>query len=433
MNEIVYVCDMETYEMIYMNQKAREQHGIHSLEELEGKKCYELIQGSSSPCALCNNAELQPGHFIEWKYFNPIVCREFLLKDSMLEHNGRHCRIELAIDLTAEKSQDPSSLESLNNEVILNEALRLSLSTSSADKSIRILLEYVGMALHCERICIFEEKEGELYDNTYEWCAVSVSPQIDHLQNIPKKDAASWMKPFQETQNVVIRNLEDIRETDPVIYGYLQPQDIHSLVASPLIYQNKIIGFFGVDNPPENLIQPISALLLIMRHFIVSLLRRRDLIQRLEALSFSDQLTGLGNRHAMDVFAEELDPQTSIGVIYCDVMGLKHVNDTLGHRAGDDLLIRNCACLRSCFPKASLFRIGGDEFLVLRTDISREELDEKTARLRSAMKEQNVLMAIGVVWYPDSKKDLSKLLSEADKLMYEDKRKYYEKNDRRNR
>ena len=43
--------------------------GIHSKEELAGKKCYELLQNSSLPCTICNNDELQEGQFKEWRYF----------------------------------------------------------------------------------------------------------------------------------------------------------------------------------------------------------------------------------------------------------------------------------------------------------------------------------------------------------------------------
>ena len=80
MNEYVYVADADTHELVYMNKKMRDTYGIHSKEELAGKKCYELLQNSSLPCTICNNDELQEGQFKEWRYFNPLLNKINTLK-----------------------------------------------------------------------------------------------------------------------------------------------------------------------------------------------------------------------------------------------------------------------------------------------------------------------------------------------------------------
>ena len=51
----------------------------------------------------------------------------------------------------------------------------------------------------------------------------------------------------------------------------------------------------------------------------------------------------------MDKYVRQIDPEQSVGVVYCDVTGLKGVNDTLGHKAGDDLILRASACLAQVF------------------------------------------------------------------------------------
>jgi diguanylate cyclase (GGDEF)-like protein len=208
------------------------------------------------------------------------------------------------------------------------------------------------------------------------------------------------------------------------MYELLYPQDIHSLIASPLIYNNKILGFFGVDNPPAELMQNISTLFMIMGHFIVSLLRRRDLMLRLERFSYHDQLTGFNNRQGMDQYLSELPKGGSIGVIYGDVTGLKQINDNLGHKSGDALLVRACKCIKTIFPNEALFRIGGDEFLIICTGISKDELIEKIAQLKAELLERHIVMAIGYVWRPKSDGNFDKLLTEADRLMYSDKGKH---------
>lgn len=119
-----------------------------------------------------------------------------------------------------------------------------------------------------------------------------------------------------------------------------------------------------------------------MGHFIISVLRRRNLVRQLQEMSYLDQLTRFGNRHAMDERIADIRPGESIGAVYCDVTGLKQVNDTEGHKAGDRLILRACDCLREVFGDQSLFRIGGDEFLVLCARMGEKELAERVESLK---------------------------------------------------
>jgi diguanylate cyclase (GGDEF)-like protein len=109
------------------------------------------------------------------------------------------------------------------------------------------------------------------------------------------------------------------------------------------------------------------------------------------------------------------------------VTGLKKVNDSMGHDAGDKLLLKACACLKEAFEGYSHFRIGGDEFLVLCAGIAEEEMKKRTEQLREIAKENEVVIAVGMVWSPHCRNGIDRLLMEADERMYEDKRAYYAK------
>ena len=84
MDECMYVADIDTHELIYMNKKALNIYGFKSVDEVVGKKCYEILQNSSSPCKICNNEDLSVGQFKEWRYFNPILNKHFILKDTII-------------------------------------------------------------------------------------------------------------------------------------------------------------------------------------------------------------------------------------------------------------------------------------------------------------------------------------------------------------
>lgn len=427
MQESVCVVDMDSYELVYANRYARKIYGIELTENAGTKKCYELLRGSSLPCTGCNHKKLTPGFFVEEVRYNPVIRKKQALKETVIEQNGKRYRFELGVDLSAWEQQNRGYED---NETMINEGLRIAMMASMPEDSIEALLEYLGQSLGSDRVYIFEEMEAGTFCNTYEWCADGVSPEKENLQNVAFHVVSLWYQKFLRDENVIIKNLDSVRKTDRAVYEYLKPQNIHSLVVSPLVREEKIVGFYGVDNPPEKFLEHITTLLQILGHFIVTLLNRRNHVRRLEELCYQDQLTGIGNRHAMNEYMGTMQSGKSIGILYCDVMGLKKVNDQKGHREGDKLLIRVGECLKKVFGGQALFRIGGDEFLVLCEGIGKEEMDGLVKMLNDEMHERNSHMAVGCVWRADNDENIDWLLKEADERMYEDKRIRYEKDNR---
>lgn len=205
----------------------------------------------------------------------------------------------------------------------------------------------------------------------------------------------------------------------------MKRQNIHSLVVVPLYDDGKVIAFYGVDNPPPPSLEYASNMLQIMGHFLVSCIKRRNLMSLLENMSYKDQLTKLGNRFAMEKYINEIDTEKSIGVVYCDITGLKRVNDSMGHEAGDQLILRACDSLKKAFGEYGLFRIGGDELLALCAGIEHAALMERIGLLKECMKQNNVNMAVGEIWREKYQTGLDTLLQESEKRMYADKAAYY--------
>ncbi len=422
LNEIVYVADPVSHELVYMNRRAREIYGIDCEEDMRGRKCHEVLSGSSAPCAACNYEQMRPGFFHEEVRYNPVIKKKLALKDTLIETKSGKYRFELAVDLGAWEQQN---IAYEANEVMVNEGLRLSLAAHTPEKSIAVLLEYLGQSLNSERVYIFEETDRQTLRNTYEWCASNVVPQKDNLQDVPFDVVSMWYQRFVKSQNVIIKNLESIKDKDSAVYEYLAPQKIQSLVVSPLVNEGRIIGFYGVDNPPEKFLEHITTLLQILGHFLVALIHRRNHVRRLEELCFEDQLTGIGNRHAIRDYFERIHVDECIGIVYCDVMGLKKMNDNKGHQAGDQLLLRASECLKRVFKEYGLFRVGGDEFLAVCVGIGEQELQSRSGILRDKMKEHDAPMAVGYVWRADCREDMDTLLKLADHKMYENKRMLY--------
>ncbi len=428
MNELVYVADVDTYEFIYMNKKALSICGLTSLEQTRGKKCYEVLQNASAPCEICNNRELVPGQFKEWRYYNPVYNRHTLVKDTLIELDGRRLRIEIAIDISADTKQNEIIRDYQNKEALINEALRTAMLASDPETSLRIAIEYLGKALGGERVYIFEKNAQGGDDNTYEWVANGVSPQKDNLQNVPPEVCEGWYRAFADDKCVVIDDTEDVRTKNPLQYEMLKQQDISSITVVPLYEDGRVIGFYGVDNPPAESLHYISNMLQIMGHFMESLLKMRNLVKNLERMSYLDQLTQIGNRYAMVKYTEGMRPGESVGIVYGDITGLKRVNDAEGHEAGDHLILAASACMKEAFGDAyELFRIGGDELLAICAGIGETEFRERVARLRKIMADSSVNMAVGADWEKDSEAGVSVVLAAAETQMYKDKAAYYQR------
>lgn len=429
LDEYVYATDIETDELVYMNRKVLEAYGLQSIDDVKGMKCYEVLQKSSVPCGMCNNDRLCAGKFVEWRYYNPVIDKYMMLKDTLVEDSvtNKKYRIEISIDISEERSQDKMIQKYRDMESFVNETLKDALSVESPDETIRIILEYLGKALNGERTYIFEKNRYGRDDNTYEWTAPGVIPEIDNLQNLSPEICENWYHIFEEGKYIQIPDIEEMRLSDPLQYENLKRQNIHSIVAMPIYDAEKIIAFYGVDNPPAFSLEYTSDMLQIMGSFLKSCIRRRNLMRRLEDLSYKDALTQLGNRFAMDKYVRQITPEQSVGVVYCDVTGLKGVNDTMGHKAGDDLILRASACLAQVFADYGVFRIGGDELLVLCAQIDQDTLAERMRQLECLTAENDVNIAVGVIWQDRADTHLEELLQEAEKRMYEDKAEYYKK------
>ena len=434
LDEVVYISDIDTNELVYINEKGLEEYGLER-ENALGKPCYEVLQNNEKPCTMCTNDSLYPGKYIKWSYYNPVIGKHMLLHDTMFVENGRRYRMEMAIDTTAQESRNQMNILQLNMERLVNDAIAIAIQKPTPDQTLDSLLESIGKILGSDRVYIFEKNACGNMDNTYEWVTAGVSHEKEQLQNVPSETFLLWDKGFKKENMVVIEDVNKIQESDPLVYKYLKPQNIHSLVVVPFSLHIKmetleqkldIDGFYGVDNPPKELIEQAKTLLRIMASFILGALKRRNLVRELEEMSMTDTQTKLRNRYAMNQHIPKIKGCKKLGIIYCDINGLKQANDTFGHQEGDQLILRACECMREVLKDCHLYRIGGDEFLAICPDTEKSIVKEKIESLKNLSFERNAVLSVGMSWTQDGTEDIDGLMSEAEQQMYEDKARYYE-------
>lgn len=300
-------------------------------------------------------------------------------------------------------------------------------SDTDIDVGINNLLATVNGYFQADRTYVFEiDPDRDVLINTFESiCGQEVSAQMDNLQEVPVSVIKVWMQNFRQGRPYYMSDLE--QERGQPSYEMLKAQQVWRLLAVPLMKGGAMVGFLGVDNPRAH--YDDATLLASIQFFVTNSLDRKKQQAYLEKLSYRDMLTGLYNRNRyierLEAYKQVQDQQ--IGAIYIDLNGLKKVNDEQGHRAGDELIVRAAGTIAGIFAEDA-YRVGGDEFVVILLDVSREDFARKTEQLRRQMQENDVDASIGGVWQA-STENLENLLRRADENMYREKKRYYSQAD----
>ncbi|MBO4373767.1 MAG: diguanylate cyclase [Lachnospiraceae bacterium] len=321
-------------------------------------------------------------------------------------------------------SYEKSSLE---RDRFINRLLQYVMDTDDPEIRINKALEYLCTELHADRSYIFEDMHDGTFDNTYEFCDEGVSPEIDNLKGVPYEGVIDvWYNEYKKGGHILIYDIEKYRYVSRNMYEVLKPQGINTLVTGPLILGGRYIGFFGVDNPPVEAMEEISEIIRLLMFFLSEMISQRDNHAQLVDYSFHDALTGAGNRRAIKEFEEEeLDTSRPYGLVMCDVNGLKAVNDTDGHEAGDRMIRTVALCLEEVFGVKNVYRMGGDEFAVYSCDETKEEFERKIGRIRTLVEEKGIHVAVGCSYAENGDPDYNSHRKEADNRMYDEKRKFY--------
>ncbi len=153
---------------------------------------------------------------------------------------------------------------------------------------------------------------------------------------------------------------------------------------------------------------------------------RKKAEEQVRYLGYHDSLTGLYNRHYFEKCKEELKEISPVSVIMTDVNGLKMINDTYGHKVGDEILIKYAELIRKTFKHSDLFfRWGGDEFVIILKNTEEVKSWELCNRLTKSCSEtfaNEIPLSISVgVSSKLPGEDINKAIQEAEDMMYKNK------------
>lgn len=293
----------------------------------------------------------------------------------------------------------------VTEEINLINCVHELISANSFEDSIQSVLRCVLNYYDARRAYICEfDWTNETVSRHYEECAKGVNSAMSYLQNKEIDSCESMIQAFQHGKAVYT---EQNRKSIPIYKG------------------DVLRGYLGIDSPMENMDE--EDFFMNLNYFISVELEKNDMKNTLEYVGYFDVLTNVHNRNYYNRYLDERNNRKLIntGIIFVDMNGLKHINDTLGHTYGDDAIVQLAEVMKAHYHEDKIFRISGDEFVIIDEGIDYDEFEKKVASLREAMvinKEE--IGSCGCYW-ENNMEDLKQGVYKAEQLMYIEKQRYY--------
>ena len=238
-------------------------------------------------------------------------------------------------------------------------------------------------------------------DDFHDYCHALVSKRIIHPD-----DAGEFLKHTR---------LSDLRDQ-----LFSKKKSEFTYFRSEVEAKTSVIAF-GMLVPPD--CSEANPWAVVLIGFDLSL----DLIAKnMKEIYWQDSLTGLLNRNAYDSDVEQLR-SADIGAVVCvyaDMIGLHEVNNHLGHKQGNRMLCEFADAARAFFGDDRLYRIGGDEFVIISSAHTEAQTRKQLNYMRERLHTQGCEISVGVA-SSESTSDLPKIIEQAENEMRREKKEYY--------
>ncbi len=239
----------------YASPKTAWLHGYKYPEELVGKDCFELIDPKDRKKAEDNlSITLEKGGSSESEYTLlrkdgttfPGEINAALIRDAA--SNPKEF-VATTRDITRHKEYQENVRKSLEFEKTVSSISSYFIGIYDIDRSIDYSLSDMGRLSGADRCYLFQFRDSlDIMDNTHEWCAPNVSPQIQILQNLPMSSFAWSLKRIREGKTVHIEDVSALPDEAKPERDILTKQDIKSLLLMPVTVGERVGGFIGFDN-----------------------------------------------------------------------------------------------------------------------------------------------------------------------------------------
>ena len=389
-DDIIYISDLETNEMIYINKSGRE-----SIQDNDyiGKKCYKVLQGKDEPCSFCTNPQLVYDKSFVWEYENAHLGRHYIMKDKLIDLDGKPARFQLSIDITKKEIMSRSVTEKLEIEKKMIECIKIMTDNQNFEENITKVLEIIREFHNADRAYILEtntlnDKGYTLYDcKNKNW-------QKENIQEI-----INWkFSYFQDHDDIKVSNIIN-KQIPKKIQTLFLKNEVLSLISIPLKRNEQVFGFIGLDNPKKGLSE--NSLLNSMLFYFMAELEQRKIEKHLTFLVYHDEATGFFNRNYLikTLMETNHDLVSQVGVICLKVVENPVFNFETSEAYVDENINSVTQLLKTQFPNERIYRASDDYFIILFFNKERDVFAEDCLNIKKMMlKHKKLHSSIGVIW-----------------------------------
>ncbi len=391
---LVYVIDLNTYEILYANDRCKEEFG-----EVTGKTCYKALQrGQETPCHFCplHQHDEDPlshpiGATFEWENKNSINQRYYMFVDRIIKwRDGRTAKVQIGIDITNQKKLEADILKEKDSSIHSFETV--------IDSTIEGIIIY-NDDKHCIRVNgvapgLFGYKQEEMIGR--------------HALDFIAPQSQEFVKKVIKNRNQEPYEAEMLRKDGTTFPAILRGKDL--MLAGVKLRVSAVLDITDIKKKEKEILQ----------------------------LAHYDSLTNLPNRllfkELLSHMIKRIGRNTQYGaLLFIDLDHFKTVNDTKGHDIGDLVLIEAAQRIQKSIRQIDLVaRLGGDEFVVA-IETSQDDQSIVTQNLGLVAKkileelqlpylindfDFRLTASIGIVLFINDSHSVDELMKFADSAMY---------------
>lgn len=332
------------------------------------------------------------------------------------------------------ENEDQIKLQKLVSDV---STMFVTVNTGNVDNIVSRMLNMCVSHFRFDCSCLlFLNEAGNDVDKMYHAGSTGFE-EVGFINHTTGKPDWNSIRQLMELGSIYISDVDELSDTDH-IKGWCRSMNVKSVWMKPLVIDDRVMGFMGLKSSQGTVVlrPDHQEVLHILSNLVSNMWFKVQMEKEINHKAFYDSLTGLPNR---DSFMSSLQQAVNmakrngklIAVAFMDIDSFKTINDTMGHEGGDTMLVHMAHRLASSLRTFDIVsRFGGDEFLIMISQVSRladilAEADKIMEAVKRPIRIRNqeffVTASMGIAVYPIDGDCADELVKNADLAMYASK------------
>lgn len=418
----VYVCDLETSELVYMNERFRKMFNIACFDDYRGKKCYEVLQGLPEKCEFCNNNQLKFGEMYQWIHLNELTNKRFLLRDSIFEHDERIMRIEFASCIDDDCTVDIENNIYFHYTDMVSQCVKYACTEQTPSEAIKTILKFVVERFKIGCSLIFTKQDNGDVTTKYmhrRYSHLNLNNDLNSELNLPIRSELWDLISYNKT-GYMVEDIKYIEKEYPIQFTTCKGKGVENFILEPLIKGDEVIGFIGAINMNKNILAVLLAFYASISWLVASLMSSEKILEQYNNMMLKDDITGAKNSLAFKERSLKLEnfSHTNFVLIYCQIINTTvKETDSLSFTK-QDCMLKAYEQICKVFESDNVFRIEQNNFIILDENVPEIITKQKLKRLEILMNKQGIYISIGTAWSKKSNVDIDELIKHAKNIMY---------------